>query len=54
MSKWAIRAVFTALLIVLTVLAFGHGFNLGKNSQLTMQGALDIGKAQYKCEMVKR
>ena len=53
-SKWAIRAVFTALFIVLTVLAFGHGFNLGKNSQLTMQGALEIGKAQYKCEMVKR
>ena len=54
MSKWAIRTAFCALFVVLTVLAFGHGFNLGKNSQLTMQGALEIGKALYKCEMVKR
>ena len=54
MSKTAIRAAFCALFIVLTVFAFGHGYNLGKTSQLTMQGALDIGKAQYKCEMVKR
>lgn len=54
MSKWAIRAAFTALFIVLTVLAFGHGFNLGKNSQITMDDALLIGKAQYKCEMVKK
>ena len=54
MSKLAIRTAFCALFIVLVVFAFGHGYNLGKTSQLTMQGALDIGKAQYKCEMVKR
>ena len=54
MSKTAIRAAFCALLVVLTVLAFGHGYNLGKTSQLTMDSALGIGKAQYKCEMVKR
>ena len=54
MSKTSIRTVFCALFIVLTVLAFGHGYNLGKTSQLTMQGALDIGKANYKCEMVKK
>ena len=54
MSKTAIRTAFGALFIVLTVLAFGHGFNLGKNSQLTMQNVLEIGKANYKCEMVKK
>lgn len=54
MSKWVIRTAFSVLFIVLTVLAFGHGFNLGKSSQITMDNALLIGKAQYKCEMVKR
>lgn len=54
MSKTAIRAAFCALFIVLVVLAFGHGYNLGQKSQLTMQSALDIGKSNYKCEMVKR
>jgi type VI protein secretion system component VasF len=54
MSKTAIRTVFCTLFIVLVVFAFGHGYNLGHKSQLTMQGALDIGKANYKCEMVKR
>lgn len=54
MSKWAIRTAFTALFIVLVVFAFGHGYNLGQSSQLTMNSALEIGKANYKCEMVKR
>jgi hypothetical protein len=54
MSKWAIRAAFCTLFIALVVLAFGHGFNLGKTSQLTMESALNIGKSNYKCEMVKR
>jgi hypothetical protein len=54
MSKWAIRAAFCTLFIALAVLAFGHGFNLGKTSQLTMDSALEIGKSNYKCEMVKR
>jgi hypothetical protein len=50
----AIRTAFSVLIIVGLVLMYGHGFNHGKSSQLTMQGALEIGKAQYKCEMVKR
>lgn len=54
MSKWAIRTAFSVLFIVLVVLAFGHGYNLGKTSQLTMESALNIGKANYKCEMVKK
>jgi hypothetical protein len=54
MSKLAIRAAFCTLFVVLVVLAFGHGFNLGHKSQLTIQGALEIGKANYKCEMVQR
>lgn len=54
MSKTAIRAAFCALFIVLVVFAFGHGFNLGKSSQLTMDSALQIGKANFKCEMVKK
>jgi len=36
MSKLAIRTAFCALFVVLTVLAFGHGYNLGKTSQLTI------------------
>jgi type VI protein secretion system component VasF len=54
MSKTSIRAAFCALFVVLVVLAFGHGYNLGHKAQLTMQGALDIGKSNYKCEMVQR
>lgn len=54
MSKLAIRAAFCALFVALVILAFGHGHNLGYKSQLTMQGALEIGKSNYKCEMVKR
>jgi hypothetical protein len=54
MSKWAIRTAFCTLFIALAVLSFGHGFNLGKSSQLTMQAALEIGKSNYKCEMVQR
>jgi hypothetical protein len=53
-SKWAIRTAFCVLFVVLVVLAFGHGFNLGHKSQLTMDSALSIGKSNYKCEMVKR
>ena len=54
MSKWAIRTAFSALFVVLVVLAFGHGFNLGHKSQLTMESALSIGKSNFKCEMVKK
>ena len=54
MSKLAKRTAFSALFLVLVVLAFGHGYNLGHKSQLTIQGALEIGKANYKCEMVKK
>jgi type VI protein secretion system component VasF len=54
MSKTSIRAAFCALFVVLVVLAFGHGYNLGYKSQLTMKNALEIGKANYKCEMVQR
>lgn len=54
MSKLVIRTAFCALFIGLVVFAFGHGYNLGKNSQVTMENALSIGKANYKCEMVKR
>ena len=54
MSKLAIRTAFCILFVVLIVLAFGHGFNLGYKSQLTIKGALEIGKANYKCEMVQR
>jgi len=53
-SKLAIRTAFCVLFVVLVVLAFGHGFNLGHKSQLTMDSALEIGKSNYKCEMVKR
>ena len=54
MSKWAIRTAFCTLFVVLVILAFGHGFNLGHKSQLTIHGALEIGKSNYKCEMVQR
>ena len=54
MSKLAIRTAFCTMFVVLVILAFGHGFNLGHKSQLTIDGALEIGKSNYKCEMVKR
>ena len=54
MSKLAIRTAYVSLFIVFVVLSYGHGYKSGRNAQLTMQGALEIGKAQYKCEMVKR
>jgi len=54
MSRIAIKTAWVTLFIVGLVFMFGHGYNLGKSSQLTMESALEIGKNQYKCEMVKR
>lgn len=54
MSKWAIRTAFSALFVALVVLAFGHGYNIGHKSQLTLESALGIGQSNFKCEMVQR
>lgn len=54
MSRISIKTLWVVLFIAGLVFMFGHGYNLGKNAQLTMESALEIGKNQYKCEMVKK
>lgn len=54
MSKVAIKTAWVALFIVGLVVMYGYGFKTGKNAQLTMQGAMEIAKNQYKCEMTKK
>lgn len=51
MSPIARKTAWIAFFIVAQVLMFGHGFNLGKKSQLTMQTAMEIAKAQFTCRM---
>lgn len=51
MSKTAIKTAWIVAFIVAQILMFGHGFNLGKKSQLTMQTAMEIAKAQFTCRM---
>lgn len=54
MSKTAIRTAWIVAFIVAQFLMFGHGFNLGKQSKMSMQSATEIAKAQFKCEMVNK
>jgi hypothetical protein len=51
MTKVAIKTAWVALFIVLVVLAYGHGFNHGKNAQLTMDAVMQIAKSNFKCTM---
>lgn len=54
MSKTAIRTAWVVAFIVGQFLMFGHGFNLGKQSRMTMDSAFEIAKNQFKCEMTKK
>ena len=54
MSKIAIKTAWVALFIVGLVVMYGYGFKTGKNAQLTIEGAMEIAKNQYKCEMTKK
>lgn len=51
MSNTAKKTAWIVAFIVAQVLMFGHGFNLGKKSQLTMKSAMEIAKAQFTCKM---
>jgi hypothetical protein len=51
MSKVAIRTAWVALFIVLVVLAYGHGYNSGRNTQLNFADVLKIAKSQFTCTM---
>lgn len=51
MSAIAKKAAWISAFIVAQVFMFGHGFNLGKKSQLTMEKAMEIAKAQFTCRM---
>jgi hypothetical protein len=51
MSKTAIRTAWVLAFIVGQFLMFGHGFNLGKQSKISMQSAMEIAKAQFTCKM---
>ena len=51
MSNIAKKTAWIVAFIVAQFLMFGHGFNLGKKSQISMQSALEIVKAQFTCKM---
>jgi hypothetical protein len=51
MSPTAKKTAWITAFIVAQVLMFGHGFNLGKKSHLTMEKAMEIAKAQFTCRM---
>lgn len=54
MSNVAKKTIWIVAFIVAQVLMFGHGFNLGKQSRMTMDSAFEIAKNQFKCEMTKK
>lgn len=54
MSKIAITTSCVVLFVVALVFMYGHGYKSGRNAQLTMEGAMEIAKSQFKCEMNKR
>lgn len=54
MSKTAIKTAWIVAFIVAQFLMFGHGFNLGKQSRMTMESAFEIAKNQFKCEMIRK
>ena len=54
MSNTAKKTALVVAFIVAQVLMFGHGFNLGKQSRMTMESAMEIAKNQFKCEMIKK
>jgi len=54
MSKTAIKTAWIVAFIVSQFLMFGHGFNLGKQSRMTMESAFEIAKNQFKCEMIRK
>jgi hypothetical protein len=54
MSKVAITTSCVVLFVVALLFMYGHGYKSGRNAQLTMEGAMEIAKNQYKCEMTKK
>lgn len=54
MSNTAKKTALVVAFIVAQVLMFGHGFNLGKQSRMTMESAFEIAKNQFKCEMIRK
>jgi hypothetical protein len=51
MTKVAIRTAWVALFICGVVLAYGHGYNSGRNAQLDFEDVLKIAKSQFTCTM---
>ena len=54
MTKVAIITAWVVLIIVLVVLAYGHGYKSGRNAQLDFEDVLKIAKSQFTCRMEKR
>jgi hypothetical protein len=51
MTKVAVKTAWVALFIVLVALAYGHGYNHGRNAQLSFEDVLKISKSQFTCRM---
>jgi hypothetical protein len=51
MTKVAIKTAWVALFIGGVMLAYGHGFNHGRNAQLGYEDVLKIAKSQFTCKM---
>lgn len=51
MSPTAKKTAWITAFIVAQVFMFGHGYNLGKNAQMSMKTAMEIAKAQFTCRM---
>lgn len=52
MSKSAILTIYVIAFIVSVVFAYGKGHQHGERAHLTLNNAIEIAKAQIKCEMV--
>lgn len=52
MSKQAIITAYVVAFIVSVVFAYGKGHRHGELAHLTLNKAIEIAKAQFKCEMV--
>ena len=52
MSKTSINTAFIIAILVSLIAGFGYGYRSGINAQLTLDKAIAIAKAQFKCEMV--